>query len=508
MALPVKPGDRIPWSVGFRNFQGLYLTVETFGHRVNANGKSMKKKQIFHLEQDEGADKQLYIRTHLGRYLTSKADGTFAADAESKGPSEVFTLQPLRDGRYVLVSAFGYLVGGKGDKLDAFTKCPSFGEDDLPDPAKIPEDRVFVMQLAIHPQVAIWNVNRKTFMHAVDDQMLTNEVIPWGADACITLYFFDADGKYGLVSCDGRFLSSNGQLKASPDDTCKFTLRLYGGQVAFTDSRDKYLTSLGATGVVKATKDGPPSKDELYVMEDSHPQIKMTSWQGKKVSVRSSNEVTANQMDTTDAEMFQIEIQDNGKWALRSHKNTFWQVNDDGAIVDGAKSFSDPAAQFELQWLDAKLAIIAANGKYVTVKKNGALVATSGEANDESTFVYEMTNRPNLVLRGSYGFTATMPSGVVECNKSTPEVFKMHVTKGVCHIGTQDDKYWKVAEDGSCIMANGSQPDSFFLVFVALSKFCIKYYFPNGSWAYLTSNQNGSLTVTGTTVEEATKWEY
>lgn len=506
MALPVQPGQALPWSVGFRNFQNKYLTVESFGNRINFNGPSMKKKQIFQLEQEEGATRELYIKTHLGRYLTAKSDGTFAADGETKGPSELFSLYALDDGRYALMSAFGYLVGGKGDTLDAFCKPPP-GDGSMSDSSKFAEDRVFVMQLAMHPQVAIWNVNRKTFMHMSGDQMTTDEPIAWGADATITLHFFE-EGKYGLQTCDARFLSSTGELKKTPDATCKFTLRLFGGQVAFTDSRDKYLTSLGASGVVKATKDGPPSKDELYVMEDSHPQIKMTSWQGKKVSVRSGVEVTANQVDTTDSEMFQIEIGSGGKWALRTHKNKFWYLAEGGAILSDSETKDSASAQFDIEWIDAKLALIASNGKRVTVKKNGALVATATEANDESVFIYEMTNRPNLILRGPYGFTATMPSGIIECNKSSPEVFNMTVAKGVCHISTQDGKYWKVAEDGSSVKANGSSSDNFYLVFVALSKFCIKYYFPGGSWGYLKSNQNGALTVDGDSVSEATMFEY
>lgn len=502
-----KAGEALNWSVGFRNHQGLYLTVESFGDRLNANGKSMKKKQIFFFEQDEGAVDEMYLRTHRGKYLTSKADGTFAADGEGKGPSEVFRLVALDDGHYVLVSAFGYLAGGSGDKLDAFVKCPPGGPEALVLSANIPADRKFIMQLAMHPQVSIKNLNRKTFIHASGDQMTTDEVIPWGADACLTLGF-NENGTYSIQANDGRILSSNGQLKATHDSSCEFTLEMRGKKlVAFKDERQKYLTSLGATGLLKATKDsaGP---DECFIIEDSHPQIKMTSWQGKKVSVRSSNEVTANQVDTTDAEMFQIEIQDNGKWALRSHKDTFWGVTDDGAVTDGLKSFQEPSAQFDIQWLDAKLALIAANGKYVTVKKNGALVANGSEANEESTFIYELTNRPNLVLRGNDGFVSTMPSGVLECNKSSGEVYKMEVIKGVCQICTEDGKYWKVEEDGSSVSAKGSAPDHFFLEFVSLSKFCVKYYFKDGRMAYLTSNQNGALTVDCNEVKDATTWEY
>merc|ERR1712000_779309 len=86
--------------------------------------------------------------------------------------------------------------------------------------------------------------------------------------------------------------------------------------------------------------------------------------------------------------------------------NKFWQLGEGGAILSDAEGKAGAEAQFDIEWLDSKLAIIASNGKYVTVKKNGALIATSSEANDESVFVYEMTNRPNLVLRGT---TASPP---------------------------------------------------------------------------------------------------
>ena len=68
-----------------------------------------------------------------------------------------------------------------------------------------------------------------------------------------------------------------------------------------------YLTALGAKGTLKATKERI-GLDELFVMEDSHPQIKAVACNGRRVSVRSGQEVTANQDDVTDAEFFQLEI--------------------------------------------------------------------------------------------------------------------------------------------------------------------------------------------------------
>ena len=69
-----------------------------------------------------------------------------------------------------------------------------------------------------------------------------------------------------------------------------------------------YLTALGAKGTLKATKDRI-GLDELFVLEDSHPQVKLFSASNKRrVSVRQGQEVSANQDDVTDAEYFQLEI--------------------------------------------------------------------------------------------------------------------------------------------------------------------------------------------------------
>jgi len=68
-----------------------------------------------------------------------------------------------------------------------------------------------------------------------------------------------------------------------------------------------YLTALGAKGTLKATKERI-GLDELFVLEDSHPQLKLLANNKRRVSVRAGQEVTANQDDVTDAELFQVEI--------------------------------------------------------------------------------------------------------------------------------------------------------------------------------------------------------
>lgn len=59
--------ETLSWSFGLRNYAGNYLTAETFGNRINANSKVLKKKQIFFLEQD--ASGKVFIRTFVGVFL-------------------------------------------------------------------------------------------------------------------------------------------------------------------------------------------------------------------------------------------------------------------------------------------------------------------------------------------------------------------------------------------------------------------------------------------------------
>jgi len=68
---------------------------------------------------------------------------------------------------------------------------------------------------------------------------------------------------------------------------------------------------------------------------------------------------------------------------------------------------------FLVEWHGPKIAIKALNGKYVTVLPNGALKAESDTMTEECMYIYEIVNRPKLVLRGEQGFMGVMPSGAV-----------------------------------------------------------------------------------------------
>ena len=392
------------------------------------------------------------------------------------------------DGRWALKTSFGYYAGGVGENLTAYTK-------------DISEDRLWTVVLAMHPQVCIRNVNRSRYVHLSGDTLDVDEDVPWGDDAMINFLFFD-EGKYGLQACDGRWLSGSGLLKEEPTDDCKFTLEFHGGEIALKDQNNKYLSCLGGTGIMKAAK-STVHKDELFVLEDSHPQIKMTAYTGKKVSYKQGIELTANQTTTTDTEIFQIEINEATKqWSFRNQLNRFWTIGANNEIKCDALS-RGPNEWFDIEWLGPNIAVRAANGKYVMTKKNGKLVASASAPDVESAvFVYELVNRPKLVLRGEHGFVGVLPSGKVECNKSKPTVFNMHVTQGYCKISTDQGKYFKVTGDG--VMAIGDEPELYTMEFVELSKFMLKT--PNGR--YFQGSQNGSFRATGASKSLSTMWEF
>jgi len=58
-----------PWKVGLINYQGKYLTAESFGFNINAAAMAMRRKQLWIVEQDLNEDDTVYVRSHLGRYL-------------------------------------------------------------------------------------------------------------------------------------------------------------------------------------------------------------------------------------------------------------------------------------------------------------------------------------------------------------------------------------------------------------------------------------------------------
>lgn len=135
-------------------------------------------------------------------------------------------------------------------------------------------------------------------------------------------------------------------------------------------------------------------------------------------------------------------------------------------------------------------------------KQNSFLEAKGAEADERSLFTYEIINRPRLILRSEYGFVGTLPSGLLECNKSNAETYTMHITAGNAKISRPDTgMFWKVGTNG--ISATGSAAENYSIELYPDSKLAIKF-----EGKYFQAHQNGSLVATGDRIDSSTLFEY
>jgi len=263
---------------GLINHESRYLTAEAFGFKVNASASSMKKKQIWTLEQDDNDPQVVFLRSHLGRYLSADKDGKIAGGAEKPDLGCRFFIVPQADGRWALQSE-PYLryFGGSADYLSCFAQV-------------IGEPELWAVHLSLHPQASLLSIARKRYAHlsASEEEMSVDSNIPWGVDSLVTLVYLE--GKYSLKTCDSRFLSNDGKLVKENLPTTCFTLGLKAGKLAFKDCDGKYLTPMGPTGTLRSGRCSKPGKDELFDLEESHPQVVFQAANNRFVSVKQGKE--------------------------------------------------------------------------------------------------------------------------------------------------------------------------------------------------------------------------
>jgi len=485
-------GSILSLTLGLRNrASGKYLTQETFGFALNVQSAVLKKKQILTLVPAEGG---AYIQTHLGRFLYGLADGKLLGDLESPNADALWTIEAREDGTWALKSRHGFYANVKGDTLSAFTKT-------------LPEDHSgeWVVHLAMHPQINLLNVMRKRFVAYRSGELCAVEDVPWGEDALLTFVFFDEHpcGRYGLMAYTGEFLTASGKLTSNPTRECQFLLGIHDNCYSLRDESGLFLSCVGATGTLKVVKNRV-TKDELFQITDSEPQFTIVDSKGKYVSVRSGVEVKADQADLQDEERFQLEIDPSGsgKVAFKSNKSTYFGVNPEGVIMATAKAKS-ATEYFNIEWLGNRVKFIASNGKYVTVRSNGGLVANGNGSEGTTTFTLTLINRPELVLRGPHGFVGIKgASGRVEVNKSRPDTFQLTSNDGAYAL-TWGGKYWSVDRDG--VACTSDKPVTFFFEFVERSKFLIKHA---DTGKYLEGEQAGGFRATGSSANPNTLWEF
>nr|AUR53645.1 protein singed [Octopus vulgaris] len=489
----------LQWKVGFINSEQKYLTAETFGHKINASGTGLKKRQAWTLEQDP-KEEVVYIRSHLGRYLSSDRYGNITGECEEPGRSEKFSIEYNDKGQWAIKNVeHGCYVGGIDNNVIGHNKPPTSTE-------------WWTLQLAIHPQVNLKNVNRKVYarLAAEEGEIQFTEVIPWGQDCLIILKF--VEGKYALVTCDNRYLHRDGHLVEELSPETLFTIELKSGQIsglALKDVDGCYLTAVGHTAVMKA-RNRAITKDELFTIEDSHPQVTFTSHTGRIVSIKQGVDVSANQEEVTDRETFQLEFDKNSKkWAIRTVDNTYWAVASGTSGIQATSKDIKNNCLFDLAWQrEGSITIKAFNNYYIYNKATGSLLANSDAISEKEKFRIRLVNRPVLVMKGEFGFVAFKVPGSAKaeyvCNKSVYDLIFLEATeRGIYHFKGHNNKYWSIGEDGS-LFADSTGPTPFILEFRGQSMFTVKA--PDGS--FLKGERNGIFKATGKEVNASTLWEF
>lgn len=248
--------------------------------QVNASAPSLKKKQIWTLEQDSQDSQVVYLRSHLGRYLASDKDGKVTCEADGHNSDCGFLIVAQSDGRWALQSEQHLrFFGGSRDFLSCFAQF-------------ITDAELWAVHLALHPQANLLSVARKRYAHlsAEDGEIAVDMNIPWGVDSLLTLVYLD--GKYCLKTRDGRFLSNDGKLVMQSGRTTAYTLELKCGKLAFKDCEGKYLSPMGPTGTLRSGRCSKPGKDELFDLEESHPQVVLMAANRRYVSIRQGEFIT------------------------------------------------------------------------------------------------------------------------------------------------------------------------------------------------------------------------
>ncbi len=86
------------------------------------------------------------------------------------------------------------------------------------------------------------------------------------------------------------FLSNDGKLVMDHGPNTSFTLELKSGKLAFKDSEGKFLSPMGPRGTLKSGRCSRPGKDELFDLEESHPQVCFQAANKRYVSIRQGNQ--------------------------------------------------------------------------------------------------------------------------------------------------------------------------------------------------------------------------
>jgi len=514
----------LDWSFGLRNVNtDKYMNFEVF-RGCDVEAAKMKKKQIILLKPC--ADGSVNLLNWQGKFCRVDADGDFRPDGDDSTDDEnKFVIEAQKDGTWAIKSQkYGWYVRGVVGKQPA--TLSSFEKELSP-------DALWKVHLAMHPQITLKNIKRRRYVSESNDTMTTRADNPFGPECTLNLIFDGGSGAYGLQSAaTTKFLSTSGQMLAAMDETCKYYIEYAGDHIHFKSiSTGRYITSLGADGLCKATKGGVGSAqaDETFLMEDSYPQVCFKSVpSGKYLSMKGGVEVAANAVNpmthgsssstsaVTTNETYQMESRTDGTWVFKTCQDKYLAQVDLSFSADGGDALGEaPAnARFHVEFLDRnRVAIKAANGKYMKAKMNRQIHADGVDSSDEACqFVMTLTNRPTIALRGIHGFLKAAPSNQLQlfCNSSEPAFFGLsqgengYVLEG--WTTSEEANHGSTgARSADATVSMGAGVEEYHVELFQESRLAIKNL-SNGK--YLQTANNGWPSFSGTAVTKDTLWEY
>merc|ERR1719334_2504897 len=455
------------WTIGLINSKYKYLSAETFGFKINANGKAMKKKQVWILEPYGDGD-SICLRSHLHKFLAVDQFGNVTCENEEKDDTAKFEISVCDDfsGRWAFRSVSrGYFLGASADSLVCSAKSP--GDPEL-----------WFVNLAARPQVNLRSVGRKRFARLSEEQteIQVEENVPWGSDTLFTLEFREEANKYAIHSSNNMYLMRDGRLVPELSKDCLFACEYHGGYIALRDHSGLYLSPIGSRAVLR-TRSNVVTKDELFSLENCLPQASfMAASNSRYVSIKQGVDVTANQEEISDHETFQLEFESaSSQWYIRTRQDKYFALQASGG-VQANESKRSPSALLDLVWgEDGSVSFKANNGKYVGIKKSGHLFANCDAISENSKYYFYLVNRPVLVLKCEQGFVGYKASGSakLECNKATYETIMVERAEGgLVYFKGQNGKYWQAQGEG--IMCDGEVPQGFYLELREPARMCIK----------------------------------
>ena len=213
-------------------------------------------------------------------------------------------------------------------------------------------------------------------------------------------------------------------------------------------------------------------------------------------------DVTANQLEAEDTEIFQMEYIADNKVAFKTNTNKYWIMGSKGAITATSSEVNNEA-QFDLEWIENKIALKGSNGKYLSPKLSGALVASADVIDEKQKFFFGIVNRPLLVLRGEFGYIG-MRGNKVECNRGNYDVLSLIFEDNYYKIKAKNGKYFTI-DDGNNVVASGDDGDNFAIILKDTKHMYLKAV-KNGM--YLRGDQSGSLKASAAEVDKNCIWEH